>query len=153
MPIFASVKGSKFCWPRLELSKLFHLGQYTVGRRILYNTGTRETQAVLGLEKGGTMVEVTAGLGGERAFTKSIKISQLIDENNMITPMVSADNTLSLQWARSLKGGNLVTTTFTPNDSVLILWKDGPWIANIAVSLNGLTPLGSNISVTRELNF
>jgi len=121
-------------------------GSVTVNPRYVVESG--DADVVVTYSKDDLSIEVTASQEDQ-----SITISKQVDDENRIAPTVSSDGTFSLEYERSLDGGNSLTTTLTPNDSIDFEWSDSDWTATINLPLDGTDITGTNISVKRDVTF
>jgi len=95
-----------------------------------------------------TSVKLTASVDDQE-----ITISQQIDDDNKISPTISRDGSVSVEWERSLDGDNSLTATVKPDDSIDVEWKDDNWTANINAGLEGTSIGAVSISAKRDVNF
>lgn len=95
-----------------------------------------------------TSIELTAS-----GDSQSVTISQQVDDDNRISPTLSSDGSLSVEWEKSLGDGNSLTATLSPNESLDLEWEDGAWTANINLPIDGTSIGGANVSIKRDVEF
>merc|ERR1712232_1193180 len=87
------------------------------------------------------------------ADEQSLTISKQIDAENRVAPTLSSGGSFSVEYERSLGGGNSLTTTVSPNESIDMEWKDSEWTASISMPVDGTEIKGTNVSVKRDVSF
>jgi len=82
-----------------------------------------------------------------------VTISQKLNDENMISPTISRDGSLSLAWDRKLGDHNSVRTTLNPNRSVEVEWKDEAWTANVNFPMDENDVSGATVHIKRDVKF
>ena len=113
-----------------------------------YDISNEEGDVIIGYSREDTEVELTASKDDQ-----SIQVSQQLDENNLLSPLISRSGKISLQWKRKLNEDSIITTTVKPNDAVDIKWKDHAWTANIHVPIDGTKVGATSVTINREVTF
>lgn len=72
-----------------------------------------------------------------RAKKAKVTIAQRINENNAVSPSVTTDGEVKLEYRRALDTG-MLTTRVKPNKSVDFEWQDGPWQASFSAPMDGI---------------
>ena len=103
---------------------------------------------MIAYSSGDTSVEVTASQEAQ-----SVKVSQQVDDDNLVTPTISSNGEISVEWERRLSDDSSLSATVTPNDSIDVEWKDAAWTANIKMPIDGTDITGANVSIKREVSF
>ena len=112
-------------------------------------TASADSQSVkIEHSAGDTNIEVNAS-----ADAQSITLSQQVDENNKISPTITSDGAISVEWERDLGNDNSLTATVKPNDSVDLEWKDADWTASINLPVDGTSITGANVGIKRDVSF
>ena len=91
-----------------------------------YNVDYRHADVVVTYDADDTLIKVTASKSDQ-----VVTISQKINDENMISPTIGRDGSLSLAWDRKLGESSSVRTTLNPNRSVDVEWRDAAWTANV----------------------
>lgn len=113
-----------------------------------YDLDSEEADVVVAYSKGDTSFEVTASKDAQ-----SVTFTQQVDDDNTVSPTLSSNGDISVEWERDLGGGNSLTATLKPNESVDLEWEDDSWTANINLPIDGTDITGANVSIKREVNF
>lgn len=122
---------------------------YEVDDTTVELTASAEAQSVvIGHVSGDTSLELTAS-----AESQSLTITQQIDADNKLSPTITSDGDISLEWERELGDGNSLSATVKPNESIDVEWNDADWTANINVPIDGTTVTGANVSIKRDVSF
>lgn len=104
--------------------------------------------------------DVTIGYGSDNTSVlleastskQKLTVSQMVTDDDIITPSVTSSGDVAIAWKRSLSGGNAITTTVKVNDSINVKWEDGPWTAAFDSPLDGISTDGVNVHITRKLS-
>lgn len=141
-------KGTGFSVSRVEATKGMDVdgARLTVNPR--YNVEAEDGDVVVSYTKDKTEVEVTASKDEQ-----TVMVSQQIDDDNRVSPSVSRNGDISLEWERKLGDDSTVTTTLKPNQAIDVEWKDNAWTANINVPIDGTNIGGTNVSIKRDVSF
>eukprot|EP00550_Attheya_septentrionalis_P013271 CAMPEP_0198302826 /NCGR_PEP_ID=MMETSP1449-20131203/56568_1 /TAXON_ID=420275 /ORGANISM="Attheya septentrionalis, Strain CCMP2084" /LENGTH=267 /DNA_ID=CAMNT_0044005297 /DNA_START=200 /DNA_END=1004 /DNA_ORIENTATION=+ len=113
-----------------------------------YDVTAKDGDVVIGWDKDDTLVEVTASRDA-----RTIRISQRLDDENIISPSVGSKGDLSIEWERRLGGDSAIRTKVTPGDSVDVSFQDEDWTAGINLPLDSGSVSGANVSIKRGLKF
>jgi len=137
-----------FSVDKVEATNSFDVdgGSVTVNPR--YAVGSGDADVVVSYNKDDTSVEITASQDNQE-----ITISKQVDDDNRVAPTLTSAGSISVEWERTLAGGNSLTTTVTPNEAVDFEWKDDQWTASINVGIDGASVTGTNVSVKRDVAF
>lgn len=98
-----------------------------------YNIPGRKADLKLSYGLEDTMVVLDAS-----ADRQKITLAQRIGENNAISPSITTDGKVELEYHRALDNGSSLTTRFKPNEAVEAEWKDGPWTATFRAPMDGI---------------
>jgi len=144
----ASAGTSSFTVDKITATKSIDAdgGSVTVNPRYVVASG--DADVVVTYSKDDTSIEITASQDEQ-----SITISKQIDDDNRIAPTVNNAGDFSVEWERTLEGGNSLTTTVTPNEAIDLEWNDSEWTAKINLPLDGTDITGTNVSVKRDVSF
>merc|ERR1711865_1149009 len=129
-----------------------------------YSLASEDADVVVTYANDDTSVELTASADSQEVVIKhdmgdtqvqltASKDAQQIDDDNKISPTISRDGSVSVEWERSLDGDNSLTATVKPDDSIDVEWKDDNWTANINAGLDGTSIGAVSISAKRDVNF
>lgn len=155
---------------KVEATQSFDSNGATVTVNPRYNLDTEEADVVINYDAGDTTVELTASAESQSvvighvsgdtsleltasADAQSLTITQQIDADNTISPTITSDGDISLEWERQLGDGNSLSATVKPNESIDVEWNDNDWTANINVPIDGTSVTGANVSIKREVSF
>jgi predicted PilT family ATPase len=141
-------KRSGFSVSRVEATKGMDVDGARVTVNPRYNVDAEDGDVVVSYTKDNTEVEVTASKDAQ-----TVMVSQQIDDDNRVSPSVSRNGDISLEWERKLGDESTVTTTLRPNQAVDVEWKDNAWTANINVPIDGTNIGGTNVSIKRDVSF
>ena len=119
-----------------------------------YNVPDRTAEAFLSLDfaDSDTRVAVTAKRREDQSIVNEFEISQRIGTYDLLTPKITADRKLELEWHHRIDSCQSVTTVVSPNEHVIVRWKDGPWTANIYVPYKGIQVGGMTVRINRKLS-
>jgi len=155
---------------KVEATQSFDSNGATVTVNPRYNIDTEEADVVINYEVDDTTVELTASAEAQSvvighvsgdtsleltasAESQSLTITQQIDADNKLSPTITSDGDISLEWERQLGDGNSLSATVKPNESIDVEWNDADWTANINVPIDGTTVTGANVSIKRDVSF
>jgi hypothetical protein len=96
-----------------------------------YNVQAKKGDVTVAYGFQDTIVSIDANLDKQK-----VTIRQNIGGANQVAPSVSTDGKVELEYRRNVLTGT-VTTTVKPNEFVGVVWKDGPWQANMKAPLDG----------------
>lgn len=111
-----------------------------------YNVQAKKGDVTIAYGFQDTVVSIDANMDKQK-----VTIRQNIGDMNQVAPSFSTDGKAELEFRRSVSTGT-VTTTVKPNESVGVLWQDGPWQANLKAPLDsGFRGLkdGVNVNIRR----
>mmetsp|Transcript_30316 Transcript_30316/g.64967 ORF Transcript_30316/g.64967 Transcript_30316/m.64967 type:complete len:285 (-) Transcript_30316:367-1221(-) len=139
-------RSARVSW--LEFTKGFDNDGNRVTINPRYNVDYGYGDVVLTYDADDTIVKVTASKDDQ-----IVTISQKINEENMVSPTLSRDGSLSLSWDRKLGEDNSVRTTLNPNRSIEVEWKDAAWTANVAFPMDADDLSGATVHIKRDVKF
>merc|ERR1712060_673890 len=113
-----------------------------------YNLDYQRGDVVLTYDADDTLIKVTASKDDQ-----VVTISQKINDENMISPTIGRDGSLSLAWDRKLGDDNTIRTTLNPNRSVDVEWRDSAWTANVNFPMDEKDLSGSSVHIIRDFKF
>ena len=113
-----------------------------------YNADYQHGDVVVTYDADDTIVKVTASKDDQ-----VVTISQKLNDDNMVSPTLSRDGSLSLEWDRKLDGGNSVRTKLNPNRSIEVEWKDEAWTANVVFPMDSDDLKGATVHIKRDVKF
>ena len=115
-----------------------------------YDAVSSKADLLVGYQSKDTAVTVQAS-----SNVKKLTVSQQITESDRIAPSITSAGKFSLEWQRQLSGsgGDAVTTTISPNDSIQVKWQDGPWTAKIQAPFKGLEVGDVGVIISRKVEF
>eukprot|EP00804_Cyclotella_cryptica_P019716 CCRYP_016465-RA/>CCRYP_016465-RA protein AED:0.08 eAED:0.08 QI:87/1/1/1/1/1/3/207/283 len=113
-----------------------------------YYVNQRRGEVVLTYDADDTVVQVTASEDDQ-----VVTISQKLNDENMISPTLSRDGSLSLAWDRKLGDDSSVRTTLNPNRSVEVEWRDAAWTANVNFPMDHSDLTGATVHIKRDVKF
>lgn len=128
---------------KIQLSKSLDALGGTLSLNPSYDLETRAPDATVGYSYGPTSFRVDAQ---KKQFTVAHSFA-----NNVISPTVSASGDFSLSYSRELADG-IMTTTWTPDDSIKIQWTDGAWDAVVMAPIEGYYNTNGGIKVSMKRN-
>merc|ERR1711862_312331 len=85
--------------------------------------------------------------------SQKVSVSQQVDDDNRVTPSITSDGAITLEWEKRLGDDKSVTALLKPNESVDVEWKDESWTANVEFPIDGTEIKGANVSIKREVTF
>jgi SH3-like domain-containing protein len=135
-----------------------------------YNVADGQADVVINWANDDTNVELTASADNQEvvvnhsmdktsikltasADNQEVTISQQVDDNNRVSPTVSRNGDISVEWERTLSDDSSLTATLRPNDSLDVEWKDADWTANVNMPIDGANISGANVSIKRDVSF
>jgi hypothetical protein len=162
--------GSGFSVESVEATKGLDMNGARVTVNPRYNVADEQADVVINWANGGTNVELTASADSQSvvidhsmdntsikltasADNQEVTISQQVDDNNRVSPTVSRNGDISVEWERTLSDDSSLTATLKPNDSLDVEWKDADWTANVNMPIDGANINGANVSIKRDVNF
>lgn len=113
-----------------------------------YYLDRRRGDIVLTYDADDTLIKVIASEDDQ-----TVTISQKLNEENMISPTISRDGSLSLAWDRKLSDDSSVRTTLNPNRSVEVEWRDAAWTANVNFPMDQSDLTGATVHIKRDVKF
>jgi len=123
-------------------------GEVTVVPR--YNVVARKADISVAYGIDDTVVAVDASSDKQR-----VTVSQRIGINNAITPSVTSEGEVEIEYRRQLPSGS-VAATLRPDEFLEIQWEDGPWQASIKAPIEGLyrfSDEGVKVNFKRKIDF
>mmetsp|Transcript_16208 Transcript_16208/g.37049 ORF Transcript_16208/g.37049 Transcript_16208/m.37049 type:complete len:277 (-) Transcript_16208:28-858(-) len=113
-----------------------------------YNLDYDRADVVVTYDADDTLIKVTASQDDQ-----IVTISQKLNDENMISPTIGRDGSLSLAWDRRLGEENTVRTTLNPNRSVDVEWRDAAWTANVNFPMDEKDLSGATVHIKRDIKF
>ena len=113
-----------------------------------YNVNYNHADVVLTYDADDTLIKVTASKDDQ-----IVTISQKLNNENMISPTIGRDGSLSLAWDRKLGDDNSIRTTLNPNRSVDVEWRDSDWTANVNFPMEENDMRGATVHIKRDIKF
>lgn len=132
-----------------------------VVKEFIFGCGVISVNPIFNLKRKGVDVKAfysdKNGLDVELLASKhfqSITVSSPVDDVSRISPTITSEGDIIIDYERMLRGGNSILTTYKPNKSINVLLKEGPYNLNVFLPLDtALTVSGAHISIKRELSF
>lgn len=145
-------KKASFLVDSIQADKTFTLEHGSLKVSPRYDFSSKVPDVVVSFDKDGDVgVEVNAS----KDF-QSVTVSGRLNERNKISPTVTSEGDLSLEWEHTLgdiDGDNGIKTTYRPNESVDIDWKDKGWSTSIHMDIEDHELLGPEISFKKIVTF
>lgn len=113
-----------------------------------YHVAARHADVVATYDAGDTRITVTASRDDQ-----TVTISQQIDGENVLSPTMGKDGSLSLAWDRKIGEDNSIRTTLHPNRSVDVEWRDAAWTANVNFPMEDNDLSGATVHIKRDIKF
>lgn len=113
-----------------------------------YNLEDDTRDVVINYSADDTNIKLTAS-----ADNQEVSFSQQVDADNRISPTVTSNGDLSLEWERRISDDSSLTATLKPNDNLNVEWRDAAWTANVRMPIDGANINGANVSVKRDVIF
>ena len=113
-----------------------------------YDIASSTADVTLSYDSDETSITVDASKSAQK-----VTISQQVAAGHKLTPSITSSGETSLAWKKDLGGGDSVTTTLTPGDSINVKWEDGDWVAQFSSGLDGFTTEGLTVKVNRKVTF
>ncbi|KAL9185960.1 hypothetical protein ACHAXT_003737 [Thalassiosira profunda] len=113
-----------------------------------YNVNYNHADVVVTYDADDTLIKVTASKDDQ-----VVTISQKLNDENIISPTIGRDGSLSLAWDRKLGEDNSVRTTLNPNRSVDVEWRDADWTANVNFPMDESDVRGATVHIKRDIKF
>lgn len=132
----------------VELTKGFDNDGNRVTVNPRYNLDYNHADVVVTYDADDTLIKVTASKDDQL-----VTISQKLNDDNMISPTIGRDGSLSLAWDRKLGDDNSVRTTLNPNRSVDVEWRDAAWTANVNFPMEENDLRGATVHIKRDIKF
>lgn len=132
----------------VEFTKGFHNDGNRVTVNPRYNVNYNHADVVVTYDADDTLIKVTASQDDQ-----IITISQKLNDENMISPTIGRDGSLSLAWDRKLGEDNSIRTTLNPNRSVDVEWRDAAWTANVNFPMDETDLRGATVHIKRDIKF
>lgn len=132
----------------LEFTKGFDNDGNRVTVNPRYNVNYQHADVVVTYDADDTLIKVTASKDDQ-----VVTISQKLNDENMISPTIGSDGSLSLAWDRKLGEDNSIRTTLNPNRSVDVEWRDEAWTANVNFPMDENDMKGATVHIKRDIKF
>ena len=134
----------------VEVSKGFDNDGNRVTVNPRYNVDYKHADVVLTYDAHDhdTLIKVTASKDDQ-----VVTISQKLNDENIISPTIGRDGSLSLAWDRKLGEDNTIRTTLNPNRSVDVEWRDSDWTANVNFPMDESDVRGATVHIKRDIKF
>ncbi len=132
----------------LEFTKGFDNDGNRITINPRYNVNYDHMDVVMTYDADDTLITVTASKDDQ-----VVTISQQLNDDNMLSPTISRDGSLSLAWDRKLGDHNSIRTTLNPNRSVEVEWKDEAWTANVNFPMEEDSMKGATVHIKRDVRF
>lgn len=132
----------------VEITKGFENNGNRVTVNPRYNVDYRHADVVVTYDADDTLIKVTAS-----RHDQVVTISQKINDENMISPTIGRDGSLSLAWDRKLGDSSSIRTTLNPNRSVDVEWRDAAWTANVNFPMEENDLRGATVHIKRDIKF
>ena len=132
----------------VEFTKGFENNGNRVTVNPRYNVDYRHSDVVVTYDADDTLIKVTAS-----RHDQVVTISQKINDENMISPTIGRDGSLSLAWDRKLGDSSSIRTTLNPNRSVDVEWRDAAWTANVNFPMEENDLRGATVHIKRDIKF
>jgi len=132
----------------IEFTKSFENDGNRVTVNPRYDVRSKRGDVVVSYDADDTLVTVTASEDDQ-----VVTISQKLNDENMVSPTLSRDGSLSLAWDRKLGDDNSIRATLNPNRSVEVEWKDSAWTANVLFPMDDNSMEGATVHLKRDLKF
>jgi len=97
-----------------------------------YNLASSSADVSFSYGRDDTRVTIDANLDKQK-----ITVSQVVGENNMITPSVTSEGDVELSYTRTIGPGAL-TAAYKPDSHASLTYEDGPWVATVTAPIDGL---------------
>eukprot|EP00571_Detonula_confervacea_P016517 CAMPEP_0172307890 /NCGR_PEP_ID=MMETSP1058-20130122/8654_1 /TAXON_ID=83371 /ORGANISM="Detonula confervacea, Strain CCMP 353" /LENGTH=280 /DNA_ID=CAMNT_0013020195 /DNA_START=73 /DNA_END=915 /DNA_ORIENTATION=- len=141
---------------RLKTARVSHMeftkGFDNDGNRVTvnprYNVDYQHADVVVTYDADDTLIKVTASKDDQM-----VTISQKLNDENMISPTIGRDGSLSLAWDRKLGEDNSIRTTLNPNRSIDLEWHDAAWTANVNFPMDENDLRGATVHIKRDIKF
>lgn len=113
-----------------------------------YNVPARraDVRVVYGLDDTRISLDAT---GDQQKLT----VSRLLGNDVVVSPSVTTKGDIELEYRRNLATGSLAAQ-YKPNDSLTLLWEDGPWQAILRAPMKGAYKLqeGIKVNIRRDVD-
>lgn len=103
-----------------------------------YNLASRKGDVVVAYENIDTDTTVTIAADMDK---QRLTVSQRIDEDNEISPSITSDGDIEVQYKRVM-GDGLMTANYKPNDATSLKYEEGPWVASANFPMDGFYQVG-----------
>jgi len=132
----------------LEFTKGFDNDGNRVTVNPRYNVHHNHADVLVTYDADDTLIKVTASQDDQ-----TVTISQKLNGENMISPTIGRDGSLSLAWDRKLGEDNSIRTTLNPNRSIDLEWRDAAWTANVNFPMDDDDLRGATVHIKRDIKF
>ncbi|KAL3811793.1 hypothetical protein ACHAXA_000914 [Cyclostephanos tholiformis] len=137
--------------PRISYAE-FTKGYDNAGNRVTvnprYDFDRNRGDVVVTYDADDTLIRVTAS-----RHDQIVTISQKLNDDNVISPTIGRDGSLSLAWDRKIGDDMSVRTTLNPNRSVDVEWRDAAWTANVNFPMDDNDLRGATVHIKRDIKF
>lgn len=96
-----------------------------------FNFAMGKADVTVEYECDSTRVRVDADMDNQK-----ITLSQRIDDDNIISPSISSDGDMSLEY-RGVVGDGVLTANYHPSDSIGVRYEEGSWVAKADIPIEG----------------
>jgi len=113
-----------------------------------YNLADKKADIVLAYENKDTdtVITIAADMDSQR-----VTVNQRINEDNEISPSITSDGDVELQYKRII-GDGVMTANYKPNDSTSVKYEEGPWVASANFPMEGFYQLGGpQLAIKRSI--
>jgi hypothetical protein len=131
-----------------EFTKGYDNGGNRVTVNPRYDVDNRRADVVVTYDADDTLIKITAS-----RHDQVVTISQKLNDENVISPTIGRDGSLSLAWDRKLGDDMSVRTTLNPNRSVDVEWRDSAWTANVNFPMDDNDLKGATVHIKRDIKF
>ena len=133
-----------------ELTKGFDNDGNRVTINPRYDVDRDRADLVVTYDADDTVIRVVADRDDQE-----VTISQKLNADNIISPTIGSDGSLSLAWDRKLGEDNSIKTTLNPNRSVDVEWRDAAWTAevNFPMEERDAALRGATVHIKRDIKF
>jgi len=133
----------------VSVSSNFDINSVSVGVSGDYDVTNNKFTGSTSVTKGDTTFKLD---GDSVSVDPKLTITQVVDASNSVAPSISLKSgSLKYGWTRKWDGGSL-TSTYTPNDSIKLDWKDsgvnGQWRTEATIPVDDAK--GTKVSISRD---
>ena len=143
-----SYSGSNSLMNKVQATKVFKDPTKTISITPRYNLEIEEGDIIVNYKQDKAEFEIIAS-----KTLQQITLSQQLNSNNRVGTTLTNYGDISVEWEHCYDG-KIVTSCLKPNESLDVSWKDGGWVADFNLPMDGILDVkGLNVSIKKQVTF